>query len=160
MTIRLKQVNPQGTRVFMGTLTDGADIHAALVEVATRHNIQTATFDLLGGLHEVEFRAFDFHSQQRQTPLRLARPQEIVAGHGTITLLEGQPQVHLHLVVAYQDAAATPHPIVVLAGHASRAIAFAIEFTLTAYDGHPVHRTHHAGTGLMLWDLPRVGERD
>lgn len=160
MTTTLSQVNPQGTRVFMGTLTDEADVHAALVEVAIHHHIQTATFDLLGGLHEVEFRAFDFNSQQRQAPLRLQRPLEIVAGHGTIALLEGNPQVHLHLVVAYQDAAATPHPIIVLAGHASRAIAFAIEFTLTAYDGHPVHRARHSGTGLMLWDLPQMKTED
>lgn len=160
MTTTLSQVNPQGTRVFMGTLTDEADVHAALVEVAIRYHIQTATFDLLGGLHEVEFRAFDFNSQQRQAPLRLQRPQEIVVGHGTIALLEGQPQVHLHLVVAYQDAAATPHPIIVLAGHASRAIAFAVEFTLTAYDGRPVHRAHHPGTGLMLWDLPQMRTED
>lgn len=155
MTITLQHVNPQFTRTFMGTLTDNADVHASLTEVAEKHNIQTATFELLGGLREVEFRAFDFDSQQRKAPLNFKRALEIVAGHGTISILDNKPHVHLHLAVAYQDSE-SPNGIVVLAGHASKAIAFAIEFTLTAYDGNPVHRAKHEGTGLMLWNLPKL----
>ena len=155
MTITLQHVNPQSTRVFMGTLTDNADVHTSLIEVAEKHGIQTATFELLGGLREVEFRAFDFDSQQRKAPLHFKRALEIVAGHGTISMLDNKPHVHVHLAVAYQDSE-SPNGIVVLAGHVAKAIAFAIEFTLTAYDGNPPHRTKHEGTGLMLWDLPKL----
>jgi len=155
MSITLQHVNPQSTRVFMGTITDEADVHASLLEVAEKHSIQTATFDLLGGLREVEFRAFDFDSQQRKAPLHFKRALEIVAGHGTISILAGKPHIHLHLAVAYQDAE-SPNGIVVLAGHCAKAIAFAIEFTLTANEGNPVHRAKHEGTGLMLWDLPKL----
>ena len=155
MTTTIKQVNPSGSRVFMGTLTDNADIHTSLIEVAEKHGIQPATFELLGGLREVEFRAFDFDSQQRKAPLYFKRALEIVAGHGTISLLDGKPHVHLHLAVAYQDSE-SPNDIVVLAGHAAKATAFAIEFTLTAYNGNPVQRAKHEDTGLMLWDLPKL----
>ncbi len=155
MTTTLKQVNPAGTRVFMGTLTEDADIHTSLIQAAEQHHIQTATFDLLGGLREIEFRAFDFDSQQRKAPLAFKRALEIVSGHGTISMLDGKPHVHIHLAVAYQDAEA-PNGIVVLAGHCAKAIAFAIEFTLTAYDGNPVHRSLDKGTGLMLWNLPKL----
>jgi len=137
----------------MGTITEDADIHASLLDVAEKHNVHTATFELLGGLREVEFRAFDFDSQKRKAPLHFKHALEIVAGHGTISMLEDKPHVHLHLAVAYQDAEA-PNGIVVLAGHCAKATAFAIEFTLTAYEGNPVHRAKHAGTGLMLWNLP------
>ena len=155
MAVTIKQVNPTRTRVYMGTITDDANIHDALLEVAEKHGIQTATFELLGGLREVEFRAFDFDSQQRKAPLQFKRALEIVAGHGTISMLDGKPHVHLHLAVAYQDPEA-PNGIVVLAGHCARATAFAIEFTLTEYEGNPVHRAKHEGTGLMLWDLPKL----
>jgi predicted DNA-binding protein with PD1-like motif len=155
MTITLSHVNPSNTRVFMGTITEDADIHASLIDVAEKHNIQTATLELLGGLREIEFRAFDFDSQQRKAPLHFKRALEIVAGHGTISMLDNKPHVHLHLAVAYQDHQA-PNGIVVLAGHVTKALAFAIEFTLTAYDGNPVHRSNHEGTGLMLWDLPKL----
>ena len=155
MTTTVKHVNPSGTRVFMGTITGDANIHASLLEVAEKNNIQTATFELLGGLREVEFRAFDFNTQQRKAPLHFKRALEIVAGHGTISMLEGKPHVHLHLAVAYQDPEAQ-NGIAILAGHCAKAIAFAIEFTLTEYEGNPVHRAKHKGTGLMLWDLPKL----
>lgn len=155
MTITLQHVNPQSTRTFMGTLTDNADVHASLIEVAEKHSIQTATFELLGGLREVEFRAFDFDSQQRKAPLHFKRALEIVAGHGTIAMLDNKPNIHLHLAVAYQEASA-PNGIIVLAGHVTKAIAFAIEFTLNAYEGNPVHRSLDTGTGLMLWNLPKL----
>jgi predicted DNA-binding protein with PD1-like motif len=153
MTTTIKHVNPTSIRVFMGTLTDSADVHTSLLEVAEKHNIQTGTFELLGGLREVEFRAFDFDSHQRKAPLAFKRALEIVAGHGTIAMLDNKPHIHLHLAVAYQDPQAS-NGIVVLAGHCAKATAFAIEFTLTVYDGNPVHRSKHEGTGLMLWDLP------
>ncbi|HSG43567.1 MAG TPA: PPC domain-containing DNA-binding protein [Anaerolineales bacterium] len=155
MTTTIKQVNPTRTRVYMGTITDDADVHASLTDVAEKHGIQTATFELLGGLREVEFRAFDFDSQQRKSPLHFKRALEIVAGHGTIAMLDSKPHIHLHLAVAYQDPEA-PNGIVVLAGHCAKATAFAIEFTLTEYEGNPVHRAKHEGTGLMLWDLPTL----
>jgi len=139
----------------MGTITEDSDIHIALAEIAEKHHIQTATFDLLGGLREIEFRAFDFDSQQRKAPLAFKRALEIVAGHGTISMLDNKPHVHLHLAVAYQDPQA-PNGIVVLAGHCAKALAFAIEFTITAYDGNPVHRSKHESTGLMLWSLPKL----
>jgi predicted DNA-binding protein with PD1-like motif len=155
MTTTIQHVNPTSTRVFMGTLTNDADVHASLIDVAMKHEVQAATFELLGGLREVEFRAFDFDSQQRKAPLQFKRALEIVAGHGTIAMLDNKPHVHLHLVVAYQDSE-SPNGIVVLAGHAAKATAFAIEFTLTAYDGNPVHRSLDKGTGLMLWNLPKL----
>jgi predicted DNA-binding protein with PD1-like motif len=155
MTTTIQHVNPTSTRVFMGTLTNDADVHASLIDVAMKHEVQAATFELLGGLREVEFRAFDFDSQQRKAPLHFKRALEIVAGHGTIAMLDNKPHVHLHLVVAYQDSE-SPNGIVVLAGHAAKATAFAIEFTLTAYDGNPVHRSLDKGTGLMLWNLPKL----
>jgi predicted DNA-binding protein with PD1-like motif len=139
----------------MGTVTEDADVHVSLIKVAEKHAIQTATFELLGGLREVEFRAFDFDSQQRKSPLHFKRALEIVAGHGTIAMLDNKPHIHLHLAVAHQDADA-PNGIVVLAGHCTKATAFAIEFTLTAYDGNPVHRAMDEGTGLMLWNLPKL----
>lgn len=149
----LRQVNPSGSRVFMGTLSGGIDVHTALAQAARMHHIQTATLELLGGLREIEFRAFDFESQQRRDPLLLVRPMEIVAGHGTLSLLNDEPHLHFHIAVAFSDPA-VEHGVSVVAGHAVRMLAHAVEFTLTAYDGAPVHRALHPPTGLQLWDLP------
>ncbi len=151
MTLTLAPVATQGQRVFMGVLTDGEDLHQALARVAETHDIGAATVALLGGLTEVELSAYEFATRQRLSPLVYRGSLEIVAGQGTISRLEGQPHVHLHLVVAYRDTTAGP---VLIGGHAARALAFAVEFTLTAYDGVVAVRRPHAGTGLALWAWP------
>lgn len=150
MAITFKHVNPAGTRTFMGTLTNHIPIHTALAQVAQQNNILTATFELLGGLSEVEFTAYDFVSQTRLEALVFTRPVEIIAGHGTISQLDHQPHIHLHLAVSFRDPQA-PHGISVVGGHTAHAHAFAVEFTLTAYDGNPIHRAPHPTTGLKLW---------
>ncbi len=146
----LKHVNAAGTRVYMGVLTGGVDIHETLAGLAARHHIQAATFDLLGGLHSVSLRGIDFATGQRGDALTIEGTLEVTAGHGTISLLDGQPYVHLHTVIAYRDSQ-HPGQVQVVAGHVSASAAFAIEVTITAYDGSPVERGLHPATGLMLW---------
>lgn len=155
----IQLVNPKGTRVYAGTLTDNAPLHESLIEIALGLDIQFGTFELLGGLSEIEFTAYDFVSQTRLPPLTHSGAMEITGGHGTISLLDGQPHVHTHLVVVFRDENA-PHGIAIVGGHVSRAICFAVEFTLTAHDGAPIHRAHHAGTGLKLWNLPALLEAE
>lgn len=149
MTALVRCVNPAGTRVYMGTLTDGALLHESLTEVAQSLGVQTGTFDLLGGLTQVEFSAYDFTSQTRLPPVILSGALEICAGHGTISVLpDDSLHIHTHLVVSWREEQA----IRMAGGHCSRAIAYAVEFTLTVYEGAPMRRALDAGTGLMLWD--------
>ncbi len=153
MTISLAHINTQSTRVFMGTLTSGEAIHAAFAKIANAEKIHAGTFEMLGGLTEVEFTEYDFINKTRKPPLVFARPLEILSGHGTISRLNGEPHVHMHLTLSFRDESA-PNGISIIGGHAARAIAFAVEFTLTVYDGVPVNRAMHEGIGLQLWDLP------
>ncbi len=153
MTITAQHVNREGTRVFMGAITGGEDIHQAIESLAAHHHITAAAVEMLGGLSRVEFTAYDFERQQRLPPLVFERALEIVAGQGTISLLEGAPRLHLHLVAAFRDPSAA-HGITTVGGHVAGASAFAVEFILTAYDGVAVHRSHDPATGLKLWHLP------
>jgi predicted DNA-binding protein with PD1-like motif len=152
MPITIQHINTQSTRVFMGTFTNGEDIHQAFAKIADAENIHAATFEMLGGLTEAEFTEYDFINKIRKPPLVFNRPLEIVSGHGTISRLENEAHVHTHLTLSFRDESA-PHGIAVIGGHASRAIAFAVEFTLTVYDGEKVNRQMHEGTGLNLWGL-------
>ncbi len=151
--ISLAHINTQAIRVFMGTLTEGESLHTAFARIAQQEQIFAATLDLLGGLTEVEFIEYDFIRKIRKPPLVFARPMEIVAGHGTISWLDSEPHVHIHLVLSFRDET-VPNGISLIGGHAARATAFAVEFTLAAYDGVPVRRAMHKATGLSLWKLP------
>lgn len=153
MAISLAHVNTKATRIFMGTFTNGEVFHEAFAKIAESQNIHAATFEMLGGLMEVEFTEYDFINKIRKPPLVFARPLEILSGHGTISRLNDEPHIHTHLTLSFRDESA-PNGIAIIGGHAARAIAFAVEFTLTVYDGLPVNRAMHEGTGLQLWDLP------
>jgi predicted DNA-binding protein with PD1-like motif len=137
----------------MGTFTNGEAIHDAFAKIAHKQNIRAATFEMLGGLTEVEFTEYDFINKIRKPPLIFARPLEILSGHGTISRLNDEPHIHTHLTLSFRDESA-PNGIAIIGGHTARAIAFAVEFTLTVYDGVPVNRAIHGGTGLQLWNLP------
>ena len=153
--IRVQHVNPAGTQVFMGTLTDGAVVHDALATISAELDIKTATFELLGGLSEATFTAYDFTTQTRHPARTFSGALEVVSGHGTISQLNGQPHIHIHTTLAFQDAS-QPNGIALIGGHLAHGVAFAIEFTLTSYQGNPVHRKLHQGTGLQLWNLERI----
>ena len=155
VTVHIRQVNPAGTRVFFGTITSSESIHQAMVTVATTHNITTATFKLLGGLQYIEFTAYDFVNRKRHEPVTIEKAMEIVGGHGTVSLLEGAIHTHMHLVVSYRDDLSRTG-VHIVGGHVAEAHAFAVEFSLMAYDGAPVERGFDAETGLQLWDLPSL----
>ncbi|MBK9056149.1 MAG: hypothetical protein IPL78_36215 [Chloroflexi bacterium] len=72
---------------------------------------------------------------------------EIVAGHGTITLLEGQPQV---ICIWWWPIRTWPRPppIVVLAGHASRTIALRHRVHPHRLRRPPVHHTCRDRVGV------------
>ena len=151
--ITLEHVNPRGTRVYMGTLTHGADVHNSFVQMARELNIPAAKFDMLGGLSRVELSEYDAVTRQRKGTRTFERHLEVVGGHGTLSWLNVAPQVHLHLVIAFQDETHA-HGITLIGGHVIRATAFALEFTLNVYEGAPVERAMDEGTGLALWHLP------
>jgi predicted DNA-binding protein with PD1-like motif len=151
--IGLQQMNPSGARTFFGTLTDGEDVHAALCAIARAKDIGAGRVDLLGGLTHATLTAYDFTTRTRHAPLVLQGAIEIAHAHGTLSLLNAAPMLHLHAVLAVRDSDPAQGSRV-YAGHVAAASAFAVEFILTAYDDPPVSRAEHPGTGLSMWQLP------
>lgn len=151
--LALQHVNTRQTRTYMGAITGGESLHTAFARLADALDISAAAFDMLGGLTEVELSEYDFINRTRKPPLIFARPLEIISGHGAISRLDGRPHIHIHLTLSFRDEGA-PHGIAVIGGHAARARAFAVEFTLHVFDGAPVTRAMDEATGLQLWNLP------
>ncbi|MCP5101203.1 MAG: DUF296 domain-containing protein [Chloroflexi bacterium] len=152
MSYKSMPINQSGTNVFVGTITNGDDLHESLLAVAAANGVQAGILFLLGGLHEVTFTAYDFERQERQRPLTFTRPLEIVGGHGTISQLDGRLHLHLHLITSFRDEN-VPHGIQVVGGHVAHASVFAVEFVMHGYDGTAVHRQLDPTTGLKLWSI-------
>jgi predicted DNA-binding protein with PD1-like motif len=148
----MQRVDERGQRVYMGVLRTGGDLLSGLASEARAQKVSTATVELLGGLTQLELRSYNFDTQSRGDPVVLSGQIEVVAGHGTISQLDDELHVHLHLVVS--AAASQSEASQLYGGHVIRAEVFAIEFTMTAYDGEPVVRAPDPATGLNLWDIP------
>ena len=84
MPVGMRPVNPQGPRVFMGTITGDANLHEAILACCRAHDVQCGTVEMLGGLREAQFTAYDFERQERLAPITVKGALEIVAGHGSI----------------------------------------------------------------------------
>ncbi|GAB1422404.1 DUF296 domain-containing protein [Anaerolineales bacterium] len=139
----------------MGHISQRADLHKALGKAAQYFGVRTGKIELLGGLHRVSFSAYNFEKQERLPSIVVEGANEIVGGHGTISELDGDLHIHLHLSIAYRDEKATSG-IQVVGGHVAAAEVYAVEFIMTAYDGEGVHREEDALTGVKLWSLPTI----
>ncbi len=150
MSISSRHVNPEGTRVFMGSILN-EDLHTALGRLMTEHGIRAGSVQIIGGITDIEFRAFDFTAKVRRAPIIFSGALEIVSAHGHLSYLDGAPHVHLHATVT------APHSGVWGAGgHVQRAVAFAVEYIIQAFDGAELVRQFDESTGLWIWDLPEI----
>lgn len=150
MSIQVRHVNPAHTRVYMGSILN-EELHPALTRIMTEFNVRAGSVKIIGGLTDVEFRAYDFVNKTRRPPIMFSGALEIVNAYGHLSYSEGMPHVHIHATIT------VPHSgIWVAGGHVQRAVTFAAEYTLWAYDDGELVRKYDEYTGLYIWDLPEM----
>ncbi len=150
MSIRMQQVGTAGTRVYMGSILN-EELHPVFARLMTELNIRAGSVQFIGGLTDVEFRSWDILSKTRRPPVTFSGALEVVSSQGHLSYQDGAPHIHLHATVT------VPHSgIWVAGGHVQRAMAFAVEFTMWAYDGGELVRRYDPQTGLNIWDQPEL----
>ena len=131
-------------RRFLGRLPHGHDLIAVIQAFCRNALIQTASFSVIGAVSEVTLGAYDPKQQVYVTFTRKAA-LEIVSLSGNVSLKDGQPFVHAHLVLADENGQTS-------GGHLfSETIVYAGEIDLQELIGPPLERAYDAATGLMLW---------
>lgn len=148
MCIRMQHINTQGTRVYMGTILD-EELHPAFRRLMDEYQIYAGSVQFIGGLTQIEFRSYDLQKKIRRPPVSHCGALDVVHAYGHLSYRDDLPHVHLHAAVT------VPHSgIWTTGGHVERATAFAIEFTIWAYDGAALTRSFDEATGLDLWQQP------
>lgn len=131
-------------RIFIGRLPHGKDLIPAIEATANEFSIQMAVFTVIGAVSSVTFGAYD-QNQQVYVTLKEEKPLEIVTCTGNVSLKEGKPFVHAHIMLADEQGKT-------LGGHLfSETIIYAGELYLRELIGNPLDRTYDPTTGLMLW---------
>jgi len=133
-------------RFFLGKLPFGKDLIAFVEDFCKEASIQTAVFSVLGSVSSVTLGCYD-QKQQVYVTFNEEAPLEITACIGNVSIKEGSPFVHAHIVLSDEKGK-------IIGGHVfSETIIFAGEISLQELKGKPFERAYDNKTGLMLWNL-------
>jgi predicted DNA-binding protein with PD1-like motif len=125
------------------SLERGEDLLEGLNAAVADLGIEAATVQVIGGLEQATIGYFDPNT--RQYAPRSTGHVELASGLGNVSIRDGKPFIHLHVVVSGPDGTA-------LGGHAMEGCrAFVVEAYLRKLDGPPPVRQEQPGMGLKVW---------
>jgi len=134
-----------GERRFTGRLPHGSDLLGALTEFCLQNGIRFGGVQALGALQKARVAFYD-QSAQTYREVAFDLPLELLTLTGNISLKDGRPFVHAHVVLAGEDGRA-------FGGHLVEGCrVFACEFAIEEWRHAPApERQNDPVTGLALW---------
>lgn len=133
-------------RVLIGKLEHGADLLDEITGICRDAGIRLGRVQAIGAVRKARLACYD---QQNKTYefFDLDEPLEILSLAGNISIRDGQPMVHAHVVLS-NGAGET------FGGHlAAGTVVFAGECIVEELSGQEYVRRHDETTGLPLWDI-------
>jgi len=130
-------------RSLLVRLDHGADLVNQISELAVDESIHTGAFSVLGALIQAEIAFYDQESHE-YSALLVEENAELVSCTGNVSIREGKPFVHAHVVLADSYGKTT-------GGHLLHGKIFAAELHLIELLGEPMVREIDQTTGLYLW---------
>jgi|SRR5205085_7107157 len=142
--MKSKLLNPS-PKTFAIIFNTGDKVVESLTNFARKNQLGASQFTAIGAFSEVAL-GFFVPDKKSYTKIILREQVEVLSMIGDITLKEGAPQLHAHVVVGRVDA--TAH-----GGHLIEAVVRpTLEVVLTESPEH-LHRTFDPESGLALIDL-------
>jgi uncharacterized protein len=139
----------EGLRTFAVVLASGDEAMAALTAFAAERRLGAAQLTAIGAFSRVVVAYFDWSTKQyRQIPI--GEQVEVLSLVGDITIEQGSPKVHAHVVVSKADA--TAHGGHLIEGH----VRPTLEIVLTEMPRH-IQRRFDPESGLTLIDPTAAG---
>ncbi len=130
--------------VHLVRLDCGEDLYDGITEFVRERGILAAAVNCLGALTRASLRYYH-QEERRYVDFDLERHLEVVAGVGNVSMLDGDPFLHLHVALADADGKA-------YGGHVNVGCeVFALEATIWELAGDPPVREPDDCTGLTLW---------
>ena len=131
-------------RRFLGRLAYDKDLISSIENFCRDTSISMATFSVIGAVSSVTIGSYD-QKQQVYVTFKEKAPLEIVSCTGNISLKDGYPMAHAHIVLGDEQGKT-------IGGHLfSETIVFAGEIDIQELTGKPMKRAYDVTTGLMLW---------
>jgi predicted DNA-binding protein with PD1-like motif len=132
-----------GSKELMVRLKHDADLVQSIAELARSKGIEAGSFTAIGALKSARLGYYDQRGHKyRET--RIDSACELASCAGNISLKDGVPFAHIHVVLA--DEAGK-----IRAGHLLEGIVFVAEVHLHQLEGPKLEREYDEVTGLSLW---------
>ena len=119
------------------------DLIDSITTIAREKDIKTARFTAIGALKYATLGYYD-QTNREYHDIVIDSPHEIASCTGNISLKEGKPFVHAHVVLADEKANTK-------AGHLLKGTVFAAEVHIRTLTGKSLTRQYDEVTGLWLW---------
>ncbi|MCX8032272.1 MAG: DUF296 domain-containing protein [Thermoleophilia bacterium] len=130
--------------IYVVKLPYGSDLLKELQNYITTKNITLASLWGMGAVSRAVIRYYD-QPKKEWIELKLDKRLEVAAMVGNVSLLNGEPIVHVHVVLADEKGRC-------YGGHlADGTLVFNLEIVIATYSGPPVNRQMDPVTGLTLW---------
>ena len=132
-------------QVSLVRFTHGADLLEELTDVSARSKVKAASVEVIGSLSTLVLGFYDQDRREYESR-RYDGAWEIASAVGNVSVLDGEPTVHLHVVASGENGSC-------VGGHLMPGCTvFAAEGAITALKGHaPPERELDGATGLKLW---------
>jgi predicted DNA-binding protein with PD1-like motif len=128
-------------------LKPDAELVRSVTEFARNRGIAAGSFVAIGALKRARLAYFD-QKDNEYREITIDSPHEMASCIGNISLKDGRPFVHAHVVLADETGNTR-------AGHLVEGIVFAAEVHLHQLQGPRLERQYDRTTGLSLWKMDR-----
>lgn len=125
-------------------LKHDSDVIDSITRLAEKQEIASASFTAIGALKRARLGYYDQRIHEYRE-ISIDSPREIASCIGNVSLKDGQPFVHAHVVLADEKGNTR-------AGHLLQGIVFAAEVHVRRLEGPRLDRTYDEVTGLSLWE--------
>jgi predicted DNA-binding protein with PD1-like motif len=131
-------------RYVMVRFRQDADLIRSITELAGSKGIEAGSFTAIGALKRAKLGYYD-QKNRKYREMVFESPHELVSCVGNVSMSEGKPFVHAHVVLADEKGNTK-------AGHLLEGIVFAAEVHLRQLEGPKLERKLDEVTGLWLWE--------
>ncbi len=129
---------------FLGRFKKDEDLRQALIDFLEKNNIRSGIISGIGALQKAVLGYYNQKEFKYQS-IEINKPVEVVSLSGNISLKEGHPFPHCHIVVSDENGD-------VKGGHLLKGCSiFAFEFSIVSLDGAALVRGFDEETKLPLW---------
>jgi len=126
-------------------LKHDADVVQSITELAKNKGIEAGSFTAIGALKRAKLGYYDQKNHEYRE-IRIDSPHEMASCVGNVSLKDGEPFIHAHVVLADETGNTK-------AGHLLEGIVFAAEVHLRQLEGPRLERKYDEVTGLSLWNM-------